>query len=244
MFFCIIQDNGELDARDLPHTYGDHPSRPFMWHPEIPHNPFWKQWEQQSSKDEIDPHDGVVVVNFKTRWLGSVQTYSSVLCHAPHPNGYSFELDVDDRQSDCMQEIKQLWDDRRFSEYFVRSTEELGLFNFNPKRHNYSPEECCDFNAFVQSLKRQQLYPNAVIQLPVDPPTGWQFEEWSDPEDGYTRLLQEIATHTNASFQRFRSWADVVPNAQHIFDVIQAQRQKDLLLAHVEHPTTDCKKRM
>ena len=243
MIFCLIQANGELDARDLSHTWGDQPSRSLMWHPETTPNTFWERWENEPSCTVMEPHDGVVVVNCKTKWLGSVQTYSSVLCHAPQPSGYSFEFDVDDRQSDCMKEIKRLWDDHRFSEYFVRTKEELGSFNFNPKRQNYSPDELWDFNIFVQSLKRQQLYPNAVIQLPLDPPQGWRFEDL-EGEQGYTRLLQEIATHSNASVHSIQSWSEVLPNTLQIFEAIHARRQKDTLLSNIEQPTTDFKKRI
>lgn len=243
MIFYIIQPNGETHARELPHAWGDQPAQSFIWNPQLSPNQFWDHWNTQKSYTEIDPYDGVVVINFKTKWLGSVQSYSSVLSHTPVSNRYEYEFNVDDANGLAMQEIKRLWDDRRFSKYFERSTENLGSINLNPDFKPYSSEEISDFTLFSKALKRQQLYPNAVFSLPVDPPIDWTFEEWDDDKVGYSRLLQEIATHST-SHMSMRLWEDVLPQAQEMFETIQSQRQKDTLMLHVEIPSTDYKKKM
>lgn len=244
MIFCIIEENGEMDARELPHMWGDQPAYSYIWNPALSPNPFWEHWKKQKSHTEIDPDDGVVVINFKTKWLGSVQSYSSVFLHTPTPTEYQYEFNVEDPTTPAMQEIKRLWDGHRFSKYIERSREDLGYINLNPTFKSYSSEELNDFTLFCKALQRQQLYPRAVIPLPLDPPVGWTFEEWGDDETGYTRLIHEIATHSTAPSQSVRSWNNVRPQAQQMFETVQSQRQKDTLMLHVEIPSTDYKKKM
>lgn len=245
MFFIIIDHNGEYSARELPHTFGSQPSRPWMWEMqeggESMENMFWSCWNSQPEKFDASLDDGCIVINHKNKWLGSVQTYSSVLQYvAP-----DYQLVVEDLNSHAMQEIKMLWDAQRFTQYLKRTKEHLVHMRFNCDIKKYSYEEIKDFKLFCQSLSSQQVYPTQALEMLIDPPVGWTFEEWgTDKPEGYQRLLEEVALHSEIPYSWVEAWKNYVPTAQDVFNGIQSEKQKQRIVPHLLFPSDDTKKKM
>ena len=238
----MIDQFGKCDARNLPHTWGDQPNRPWMWSEDKSDNIFWDRWEKSPVVNFFTPNDGVIVVNFKTKWLGSVQSYSSVLSYCPN----DYHLNVDDRCGVNMEEIKMLWTAKRFKNFFNRTENDFKKLQFtNLEEKPYSNDELTDFEYFCQALKRQQFYPTAAFHMPINPPENWVFEEWSPDETiGYQRLVEEIAEHTTITQDSLVDWSNCLPNIQNIFEHIQNSKQRERLVQIVQEPENSHKKRM
>ena len=245
MLFIIIDQNGEHSARELPHKYGNHPSRPWMWEPqdgvEGSKNIFWSCWNSQPEKFTASLDDGCVVINHKKKWLGSVQTYSSVLRYTPP----GYVLIVEDLNSKGMQELKMLWDAQRFTQYMNRTIDDIINMRFDCEIQEYSMEQKNDFKLFCQEMARQQVYSHRTAEMLIDPPMGWTFEEWgTDDPEGYQRLLEEVALHSEIPYSWVEAWRKYLPTAQDIFNGIQSEKQKQRIVPHLLFPSDDTKKKI
>lgn len=245
MFFVMIDHNGEYSSRELPHNFGNQPSGPWMWEDqndsmEDGNNIFWKHWNSQPQTSEAYLGDGCVVINHKKKWLGSLQTYSSVLRYTP---GYF--LIVEDLNSKGMREIKMLWDAQRFTQYMNRTEDDVRNMRFDCEIKKYSDAEKKDFNLFCDALRRQQVYPTQASEMLLDPPEGWTFEEWGskDPE-GYQRLLEELVVHSEIPYSWVEQWETYLPNAKDVYNKIQSDKQKQKILPHLSLPIGDIKKKI
>lgn len=245
MFFVIIDQNGQYSARELPHNFGDQPSRPWMWESHNDSNQgnniFWEAWNSQPKISEPSLDDGCIVINHIKKWLGSIQTYSSVLRFIPP--GYF--LNVEDLNSKGMQEIKLLWEAQRFTQYINRTEDDVINMRFDCEIKKYSSEEQKDFGLFCQALIRQQVYPTQASEMLMDPPLGWTFEEWeSDEPEGYQRLLEEVARYSEIPYSWVEAWEEYTPNAKDLFNSIQSDKQKRRVLSHISLPVGDTKKKI
>lgn len=245
MFFIIIDHNGEYSARELPHKFGNQPSRPWMWTDnngvENANNIFWSCWNAQPTTFDASLDDGCVVINHKQKWLGSLQTYSSVLRY--NPPGYV--LITEDLNSKGMQEIKMLWDAQRLTQYMNRTKDDIINMRFDCEIKKYSDEEQKDFGLFCEALRRHLGYPTQASDMLLDPPIGWTFEEWSsDDPEGYQRLLEEVVTHTEIPYSWVEAWGKYLPTANDIFNRIQSEKQKQRILPNLSLPSSDTQKKI
>lgn len=204
-------------------------------------NIFWKCWNSQLPTFEASLDDGCVVINHKKKWLGSIQTYSSVLRY--NPPGYF--LIVEDLNSRGMREIKMLWQAQRFTQYMNRTEDDVINMRFDCEIKKYSDDEKNDFKLFCEALSRNQLYPSQASEMLIDPPLGWTFEEWGTDElEGYQRLLEEVALHSEIPYSWVEEWENYLPNAKDVFNGIESEKQKLRISPHLALPTGDTKKKI
>lgn len=245
MLFIIIDHNGKYSAREMPHKFGNQPSCPWMWKSnddiQNPDNIFWSYWNSQPETFEASLDDGCVVINHKQKWLGSMQTYSSVLRYTPP----GFFLIVEDLNSTGMQEIKMLWEAQRFTHYMNRTADDVMKMRFDCEIKKYSNEEQKDFDLFYKRLLQQQVYPSQAWEMLLDPPVDWTFEEWGsgDPE-GYQRLLEEVLVHSQIPYSWVEAWENYLPNAKDVFNRIEAEKQKQRIVPHLTLPLAEPKKKI
>lgn len=174
-------------------------------------NSVFSVWAQEPPQVFAPQGYGLVVVDFDTRWVGSIQGYARL---------DQARMQLNDEKD--IEQLRQLWHEGRVTSNMDDPTNSI------PRSEG--------FDDYIKKLKRQQHRNNPCreVKFGVDPPQGWKIQEFSRAPSGWHGFAQSLVGRGFAfSDQEWAAWdsflmkIDITDGAHAIRASIEARAMND-----------------